>query len=61
MSTSDKRVLLSCVAESLRSVHSIVDFLGAVSVGTKLATEMLDDVESKLLDVVAVLDRDGKP
>ena len=49
---TDKHLVLETISESLRSVSSIRDFVAAVEVGSKVASGMLDDVESALLRVM---------
>jgi hypothetical protein len=52
---TDKEEVLDAVAASLRSVNSIRDFVAAAEVGAKVAGDMLNDIETKLLAVLATV------
>jgi hypothetical protein len=49
---TDPTKALERVAETLRSVNSLRDFVAAVEVGTKVAHDILNEAEQKLLDVM---------
>jgi hypothetical protein len=50
---TEQAKVLDAISESLRSVNNIRDFLAAAEVGAKVASDMLNEVEQKLLDVMA--------
>jgi hypothetical protein len=52
---TDREEVLDAVAASLRSVNSIRDFIAACEVGSKVAGDMLNDIETKLLAVLATV------
>jgi hypothetical protein len=54
----DPEHALRAAQDSLRNVVSIRDFLLAVQVGSETAVEMLDKVESKILEVLQTLNED---
>jgi len=56
---TDKRLALSAIADSLRDIHSINDFLIAAKVGAETAIGMLDDVERKLLHGLKAINEDA--
>jgi len=56
---TDKRLALSAIADSLRDIHSINDFLVAAKVGAETAIGMLDDVERKLLHALKAINEDA--
>jgi hypothetical protein len=49
--STDPRVL-EAVTQSLREIISLRDYLAAVEVGSKVAHDMLDCVEAKLLEII---------
>jgi hypothetical protein len=54
----DHEQALKAARDSLHSVVSIRDFLTAVQVGSQTAVDMLDKVESKILEVLQTLNED---
>ena len=56
---SDHEQALKAARDSLRNVVSIRDFLLAVQVGSATAVDMLDKVESKILEVLDTLNEDA--
>jgi hypothetical protein len=50
MTAADQAKIIEHVTASLREITSLRDFVAAVEVGSKVAGEMLNSVEQKLLD-----------
>jgi hypothetical protein len=50
MTVTDQAKVLDHITASLREITSLRDFVAAVEVGSKVAGEMLNSVEQKLLD-----------
>jgi len=50
MTATDQAKIIEHVTASLREITSLRDFVAAVEVGSKVAGEMLNSVEQKLLD-----------
>jgi hypothetical protein len=50
MTATDHTKILEHVTASLREITSLRDFVAAVEVGSKVAGEMLNSMEQKLLD-----------
>ncbi len=49
---TNRRIALDAITTSLRNVTSIRDFCAAVEVGGKVAGDMLQETEAKLLDIL---------
>jgi hypothetical protein len=49
---TNRRIALDAITTSLRNVTSIRDFVAAVEVGGKVAADMLQETEAKLLDIL---------
>jgi hypothetical protein len=49
--STDPRVL-EAVTQSLREITSLRDYLAAVEVGSKVAHDMLNSVETKLMEII---------
>jgi hypothetical protein len=55
---TNREKMLQAVTDSLRNTISIRDFIVAVEAGARIATEMLDRCESRLIDALQELDED---
>jgi len=49
---TNRLIALDAIITSLRNVTSIRDFVAAVEVGGKVAADMLQETEAKLLDIL---------
>jgi hypothetical protein len=52
INATNRRIALDAITTSLRNVTSIRDFVAAVEVGGKVAADMLQETEAKVLDIL---------
>jgi hypothetical protein len=55
---SDHEKMLAAVADSLRSVVSIRDYLIAAQTGAEIAVGMLDRIENRLIETMEAINED---
>ena len=55
---SDHEKMLAAVADSLRSVVSIRDYLIAAQTGAEIAVGMLDRIENRLVETMEAINED---
>jgi hypothetical protein len=58
---TEQAKILAAITESLRTITSVRDFIAAVEIGSKVAGEMVDEIERDLLDALTDLNKDLAP